>query len=310
MIEGKVVLITGVTGFLGRYIARQFAHAGWAVAGIGTRPPENAPRQDLSQYYQLTLPSHELTAIVQRLQPQVCIHCAGRASVELSVGDPASDFHASVSVTFNLLDTLRLHAPSCHLIYLSSAAVYGSPVLLPIQESQACMPISPYGFHKLMGEQLCREFFQVYNLPTTIARIFSAYGAGLRRQVVWDICQKALTRSSMKLRGTGNESRDFIHGADVAQAMLILTERSNRQASIYNLATGVETKIRDLVDLILGIINSTAVAEFDGNLSPGIPVNWRADVTNIYNLGFKPMINLEKGIKSYVNWCRAEVMGW
>jgi UDP-glucose 4-epimerase len=306
----KTVLITGVTGFLGRYIARQFSQAGWTVAGLGTRPPENAPRQDLSHYYQLVLPSPDLAAIAQQLKPQVCIHCAGRASVELSVSDPAADFQASVSMTFQLLDTLRLYAPNCHLIYLSSAAVYGSPQSLPIAESQACMPISPYGFHKLMGEQLCREFHQVYNLPTTIARIFSAYGAGLRRQVVWDICQKALTQPSIKLRGTGNESRDFVHGADVAQAMLVLAEHSDRKASIYNLATGVETKIKDLVALILANINSTAIAEFDGNLAIGIPLNWRADVTNIHNIGFSPIVDLEKGISSYMHWCRAEVMGW
>ena len=305
----KTVLVTGVTGFLGRYIARQFTQAGWVVVGIGTRPPENAPRQDLSHYHQLVLPSPDLAAIIQQVQPQVCIHCAGRASVELSVCDPASDFHASVSMTFHLLDTLRSYAPNCHLIYLSSAAVYGSPAVLPILESQACMPISPYGFHKLMGEQLCREFFQIYNLPTTIARIFSAYGAGLRRQVVWDICQKTLTQSSIKLRGTGNESRDFIHGADVAQAMLVLAEQSDRQASIYNIATGVETKIKDLVSLILANINPTTIAEFDGNLAPGIPLNWRADVTNIHSIGFRTIVNLEKGISSYIHWCRAEVLG-
>jgi UDP-glucose 4-epimerase len=306
----KTVLITGVTGFLGRYIARQFSQAGWTVAGLGTRPPENAPRQNLSHYYQLVLPSPDLVAIIQLLQPQVCIHCAGRASVELSVSDPAADFQASVSMTFQLLDTLRLYAPNCHLIYLSSAAVYGSPVVLPIAESQACLPISPYGFHKLMGEQLCREFFQIYNLPTTITRIFSAYGAGLRRQVVWDICQKALTQPSIKLHGTGNESRDFVHGADVAQAMLVLAEHSDRKASIYNLATGVETKIKDLVALILANINSTATAEFDDNLAIGIPLNWRADVTNIHNIGFSPIVDLEKGISSYMHWCRAEVLGW
>ena len=306
----KTVLITGVTGFLGRYIARQFSQAGWSVAGIGTRPPENAPRQDLSHYYQLVLPALDLATIIQQLQPQICIHCAGRASVELSVSDPAADFQASVSMTFQLLDTLRLHAPNCHLIYLSSAAVYGSPKSLPIAESQTCLPISPYGFHKLMGEQLCQEFFQVYNLPTTIARIFSAYGAGLRRQVVWDICQKALTQPSIKLRGTGNESRDFIHGADVAQAMLVLAQHSDRKASIYNLATGVETKIKDLVAIILANINSQIIAEFGGNLGVGIPFNWRADITNIHNLGFSPIVDLEKGISSYMHWCRAEVMGW
>ncbi|AFY75125.1 nucleoside-diphosphate-sugar epimerase [Synechococcus sp. PCC 7502] len=306
----KTVLITGVTGFLGRYIARQFSQAGWTVTGIGTRPPENAPQQDLAYYYQLVLPSPDLAAIAQQLKPEVCIHCAGRASVELSVSDPASDFQASVSMTFQLLDTLRLYAPNCHLIYLSSAAVYGSPDSLPIAESQTCMPISPYGFHKLMGEQLCREFFQIYNLPTTIARIFSAYGAGLRRQVVWDICQKALTQPSIKLRGTGNESRDFIHGADVAKAMLVLSEQSARKASIYNLGTGVETKIKDLITLILANINPTAIPEFDGNLALGIPLNWQADVTKINSIGFSPIVSIDKGISSYIHWCWAEVLGY
>lgn len=312
----KAVLITGVTGFLGRCIARQFAQTGWSVVGIGTRPPENAPRQDLSHYYQIVLPSQDLAAIVQQFQPQVCIHCAGRASVELSVSDPASDFDASVSVTFNVLNTLRLYAPSCHLIYLSSAAVYGNPTQLPILESQACQPISPYGFHKLIGEQLCQEFFRVYNLPTTIARIFSAYGAGLRRQVIWDICQKVLTQSHIKLHGTGDESRDFIHGADVAKAMIVLAEQSNRQASIYNLASGTETSIRELVNLIFAVSNfksnfmsASNMAEFDGQLAIGIPRNWRADVTSIHNLGFSPEIDFEKGISSYVRWFRAEVLG-
>ena len=306
----KIVLITGVTGFLGRYIARQFSQAGYVVTGIGTRPPKNTPRQDLSHYYQLVLPSPNLVAIVQQLQPQICIHCAGRASVELSVSDPAADFQASVSMTFQLLDTLRLYAPNCHLIYLSSAAVYGSPKSLPIAESQTCLPISPYGFHKLMGEQLCQEFFQVYNLPTTIARIFSAYGAGLRRQVVWDICQKVLTQPQIKLYGTGQESRDFIHGIDVATAMLVLAEHSNGQANIFNLSTGIETRIEDLVRLIVANLNPEIEIEFDGNLPSGVPCNWQADITKIKQLGFETKVDLENGLDSFMQWCRGEIIGW
>ena len=306
----KTVLITGVTGFLGRYIARQFSQAGWIVAGIGTRPPENAPRQDLSHYYQLVLPSLDLVAIAKQLQPEVCIHCAGRASVELSVSDPASDFQASVAMTFHLLDTLRLYAPNCHLIYLSSAAVYGNPRIIPIPESQLTAPISPYGFHKLIGEQLCLEFFQVYQLPTTIARIFSAYGAGLRRQVVWDICQKVLTQTKIKLYGTGQESRDFIHGIDVAQAILVLAESSEGKANIFNLSTGVETKIKDLVRLIVAKLNPEIEIEFDGNLPSGIPCNWQADITKIKQLGFEPTVNLEKGLDSFMQWSHGEIVGW
>jgi len=305
----KTVLITGVTGFLGRYIARQFSQAGWLVAGIGTRPPENAPLQDLSHYFQLILPSPDLVAITQKLQPDVCIHCAGRASVELSVSAPASDFQASVAMTFHLLDTLRIYVPKCHLIYLSSAAVYGNPSFIPISESQDTAPISPYGFHKLMGEQLCLEFFRVYQLPTTIARIFSAYGAGLRRQVVWDICQKVLTQNKVKLYGTGQESRDFIHGIDVATAMLVLAERSSRQADIFNLSTGVETKIEDLVRLIAARLNPEIEIEFDGILPSGVPCNWQADIAKIQQLSFEPKVDLEKGLESFMQWCRGEIIG-
>jgi UDP-glucose 4-epimerase len=306
----KTVLITGVTGFLGRYIARQFHQAGWSVAGIGTRPPENAPRQDLSHYYQIILPSPDLAAIAVQLQPEVCIHCAGRASVELSVSHPDSDFQASVAVTFQLLDTLRLYAPKCNLIYLSSAAVYGNPNAIPISESQVAAPISPYGFHKLMGEQICLEFFRVYQLPTTIARIFSAYGAGLRRQVVWDICQKVLTQNRIKLYGTGQESRDFIHGVDVATAMLVLAERSSGQADIFNLSTGIETKIEDLVRLIVAKLNPKIEIEFDGDLPSGVPCNWQADITKIKQLGFTPKVDLENGLDYFIQWCRGEIIGW
>jgi UDP-glucose 4-epimerase len=306
----KTVLITGVTGFLGRYIARQFTQAGWVVVGIGTRPPENAPQQDLSCYYRLILPSPDLAAIIQQVLPQVCIHCAGRASVELSVSDPASDFQASASMTFHLLDTLRLYAPTCHLIYLSSAAAYGNPTRVPISESQIAEPISPYGFHKLMGEQLCLEFYRVYQLPTTITRIFSAYGPGLRRQVVWDICQKVLTQTKINLYGTGNESRDFIHGVDISKAMLILAEGTDGQASIYNLSTGVETRIKDLVKLIITKLKSEAEFEFDGNLPSGVPCNWQADIKKIKKLGFEPTVDLDRGLDTFVQWCRGEIIGW
>ena len=306
----KTVLITGVTGFIGRYVARQFAETGWSVVGIGNRPPENAPRQDLFRYQQISLPSGDLANIIQELQPEICIHCAGRASVELSITDPSADFSNSVSVTFNLLDSLRLYAPKCRLIYLSSAAVYGNPEKLPIQESQSLKPISPYGFHKMMSEQLCTEFFKVYNLPTAIVRIFSGYGPGLRRQVLWDMCQKALTQSALKLRGTGNESRDFIHGRDVARAIHILAEKADCEAEVYNLANGVETTIKELAELMLAKLGEYVPVEFDNVTPVGTPINWQADMSKLTKLGFTPEVTIERGVNVYVQWCRAEILGW
>ncbi|NEO98880.1 MAG: NAD-dependent epimerase/dehydratase family protein [Symploca sp. SIO2E9] len=306
----NTVLITGVTGFIGRYVAREFSEAGWNVVGLGTSPPENAPRQDLNNYQQLILPSTELVDIIQKIQPQVCVHCAGRASVGLSLSEPAADFSASVDVTFNLLYTLRNYASGCRLIYLSSAAVYGNPESLPIRETHKPSPISPYGFHKLMSEQLCSEFFKVYDQPTAIVRIFSAYGPGLRRQVLWDICRKTLTQPVLKLLGTGNESRDFIHVRDVARAIYTLVEKAPFEAEVYNLSSGIETEIKSLAELVLSHLERKINIEFDGMFTEGNPINWQADISRIAQLGFTPEVTLERGTKVYAQWCRAEVVGW
>jgi UDP-glucose 4-epimerase len=306
----KKVLVTGSTGFIGRYVARQFSDAGWSVQGLGTRPLENAPRQDLQFYQSLFLPSPELSKLIESLQPDVCIHCAGRASVDLSVHDPAADFQSGVSLTFQLLDALRIYAPKCRVLFLSSAAVYGNPVDLPVSETYEANPISPYGFHKLMSEQLCKEFYKLYQLPTAIVRIFSAYGPGLRRQVLWDICQKALTQPVLKLRGTGQESRDFIHVRDIAQALFLLANRAPFEAEVYNLASGVETTIQTLASQILYELDLNIPLEFDGQVPIGTPLNWCANIEKIQSLDFQLEVSLERGLQVFAQWCRAEIRGW
>ena len=247
----KSALVIGVAGFIGRYIARYFSEQGWSVIGIDSSPPENAPLANLAKYYRLSLPDAELATVLQENYPSLCVHCAGRASVGLSIIDPSADFHSGTVLTFEILNSLRLYTPDCRFIFLSSAAVYGNPESLPIRETQSLAPISPYGFHKRQSEQLCLEFTKVYNLKTAIVRIFSAYGPGLRRQVLWDICQKAITQDSLKLQGTGTESRDFIHALDIAKALLVIAHSAPMEANIYNLGSGREVAIAELANLIL-----------------------------------------------------------
>lgn len=306
----KTILITGVTGFIGRHIARLFNELGWSVIGLGMSTPENAPLASLEKYHSLVLPSLLLADLVQEVNPQICIHCAGRASVPLSVSQPYEDFTANVNSTFNLLDTLRLFSPKCRLVYLSSAAVYGNPKVLPISEVHKLAPISPYGFHKLICEQLCKEFFEIYGLKTASVRIFSAYGPGIRRQVVWDISHKILTQPVLSLQGTGLESRDFIHVQDVARAINLLVENAPFESETYNIASGQETTIKDLAGLIIKNLSKATSIEFDGIVPAGNPTNWKGDVDRISRLGFSPQISLEQGISVYSQWCRAEIVGW
>lgn len=302
----KVVLITGVAGFLGRYVARHFVREGWKVVGLDDVPPENVQLSAVT-YRRDKLPSAALPGLLREIAPQVCVHCAGRASVGLSMENPAADFQGNAALTFELLDALRQHAPACRFLLLSSAAVYGDPATLPVAETHPIQPLSPYGYHKRAAELLCEEFFRIYALPTASVRIFSAYGPGLRRQVVWDICEKVLTTGQLALRGTGRESRDFIHAADIARALHLLAVQAPCAGEIYNLANGREVTIAGLAGLLLGALGSPAEAQFDGVATPGNPLRWQADIAKIRALGFAPSIPLEQGIRAVATWCAAEL---
>ena len=302
----RTILITGAAGFIGRQVVRHFAGLGYKITGVDCVPEENAAWSD-GQYYQMSLPDPKLGALLDRCSPDLCVHCAGRASVALSVSDPLSDFSAGPVMTFELLNALRLHAPRCKVIFLSSAAVYGNPESLPVTESHPSRPVSPYGFHKLQSEIICREFSEVYGLKTASLRIFSAYGSGLRRQVVWDICRKAFSPGVMKLQGNGTESRDFVHVEDIVRAIDQVAGKAPLAGEVYNLGSGAETTISTLVKLIFKSLNLERVCEFDGKVPPGTPLNWRADISRLQSLGFKPSISLEDGLASFTAWCKADI---
>jgi len=303
----KRVLITGVAGFLGRYISRHYFLQGWTVIGLDTVSQENSPITNLSTYHQIQLPDPALSSVLKSYNFDVCIHCAGRASVNLSVDDPGADFQSNTVVTFELLNSLRLYSPDCRLIFLSSAAVYGNPKTLPIKEDADIRPLSPYGFHKLQCELICEEFSSIYGLSTASARIFSAYGPGLRRQVIWDIFYKALSEPTIRLQGTGSESRDFIHAEDIANAIACIAQNAAMEGEVYNVANSSEVSIRELAKLIISNLSFNGSLEFDGKVPVGVPSNWQSDISKLERLGYKTTIPLDQGIKQYKEWAIAEI---
>ena len=306
----QTILITGVTGFIGRYIARYFYQKGWKTIGVGNSPAENAPTSVLSRYYQLYLPNNYFSDIIETENPNLCVHCAGRASVGISLEYPIEDFYGNTVLTYEVLNTLRKHSSDCKFIFLSSAAVYGDSLSLPISETHDTQPISPYGFHKLQSEQISQEFSKIYGMNTASIRIFSAYGPGLRRQVVWDVCYKVLTSSLIELKGTGNESRDFIHPWDIAQAIDIIQNQGSLNGDTYNVATGHEVTIKDLTNMIIKFLEMDKKIHFDNIMDKGNPLNWKADITKIKSLGFSPVVDFQKGIETFVKWCQAELLGY
>jgi UDP-glucose 4-epimerase len=305
----KKILITGAAGFIGRALTRHLAKQQYKVFGMDRIPSENAPLADMQGYEQIELPNPRLAQLLANWRPDVMIHCAGRASVPAAMQDPHADYIDGPVLTFELLGALRQNLPGCAFILLSSAAVYGDPPQLPISEDTQIRPVSAYGYHKWQSEMTCAEFASVFGLRTASARIFSAYGPGLRRQVMWDIVHKALTQSEIRLQGTGQESRDFIHVQDIAHGLDVVLNNALMQGEAYNLASGYETKIMDLADLITEQLQIKSKPLFSGELPAGTPKNWKADITKISMLGFSPHIPLVEGVGGFISWACREIKG-
>lgn len=300
----KTVLVTGAQGFLGSYIARYFASKNRRVVGTHRRSVDSATAGEmgLTDSKELELPSSEFDRVLDSARPSLLVHCAGPSSVADSVTDPYSDFRHSVDVLFCVLDSVRRLVPACKVVFVSSAAVYGNPQHLPVSENSTPAPISPYGFHKLLCETLISEFTSVYGLRACTLRVFSAYGPGLRRQVLWDICRRALEDGSIRLHGTGHETRDFIHAEDVARAIELVDERADCAGEVYNLAGGIATRIDDLSTMLIDALGVNTKIEFTAVVRPGDPLFWQADMSRLSRLGFRPSISLSKGTVDFARW--------
>lgn len=147
----------------------------------------------------------------------------------------------------------------------------------------------------------------LYGIQTAVARVFSAYGTGLRRQVIWDIIQKALTSSEIVLQGNGTESRDFIHVSDIAYAIDSIVENAVMEGEAFNVANGIEVSIRDLANLIISNLSFHVSIEFDGKVPKGVPLNWCSNISKLKSLGFSPKITLDDGIKRFTKWALIEL---
>ena len=275
------VLVTGQEGFLGRHVLAAFTAAGKRVVGAG-RP-------------ELELASVRFATLVRDTRPELVVHCAGPASVSASVEDPDGDRSATLDALGSVLDATG----DARLVLVSSAAVYGQPAQLPVGEDAPLAPVSPYGRHRVEAEQLARD----RSIPLAIARVFSAYGEGLRRQVLWDVARRALAGGSVELSGTGAETRDFVHAGDVARAIATIAERAPFDGEAYNVGTGVETPIARLAELVTRELGGGEV-RFNGVARPGDPERWRADIDRLRGLEFEPSISIEDGAPAYARWAR------
>lgn len=296
------IIVIGSKGFIGSNLLKYFTEKQYNVYGADVV----VDYSETGRYFLVDATNADFHEIFQKEAFDLCVNCSGAASVPDSLQNPYRDFSLNTYNVFKLLDAIRLYQPTCKFLNISSAAVYGNPKSLPIKESDPVLPVSPYGLHKGMSEQICREFYEIFNIPTLSVRVFSAYGEGLKKQLFWDLYQKARNQNSktIELYGSGRESRDFIYIKDLVRLIELLAHKADFYGTVLNAASGSEVFIDEAVNVFYGFFEKPVSYQFTGKIREGDPVNWVADVGKIKMLGFSPQFSLEKGLKNYLKWVK------
>ena len=297
------ILVIGACGFIGSNAVKYFRAAGHHVTACDIIVPAADP-----DFILLDKPETGFDILFKKRSYDVCINASGSATVGISFTNPAHDYLLNTHNVFRILDSIRQLNPDCKFINFSSAAVYGNPDKLPVTEKQNCSPISPYGFHKLMSENICAEFFSVYGVPSVSLRVFSAYGCGLKKQLFWDLYQKTKNSETVELFGTGNETRDFIFIDDLLGAVDIIMSKGNFNGGVINVSSGVETGISDAARIFLSLVNEKLSLKFNNIQKQGDPLNWRADISKLRLLGFTSKTTMADGLNQYFVWLKKQAL--
>jgi UDP-glucose 4-epimerase len=305
MNAAPVVLVTGANGYIGRHMARYWSGKGYRVVGLGHGgwEPADAKAWGVARWIQASVSLSALVGLGEK--PSLVCHAAGSGSVGFSMEHPREDFEKTVASIAEVLEFARKVGPEVSVVYPSSASVYGQARTLPIVESSETESLSVYGVHKRMAEGLCLSYTRHFGVPVAIVRLFSVYGTGLRKQLLWDSCVKAASGQS-SFWGTGDETRDWIHVEDAVD----LLDRACRAATVdtpvlVNGASGSPVAVRSVVKQIFKRFGLDVRPVFNGKQRVGDPRDYWASLDRARALGWSPRKDFETGLSDYVDWFRA-----
>ncbi|MGE5187789.1 MAG: NAD-dependent epimerase/dehydratase family protein [Betaproteobacteria bacterium] len=301
-LEGKRILVTGGAGFIGYHLCKKLVDSGFNVTiydNLSSGRLQNVkgvPKADFVRGDIL-----DLKKLCSLEKADVVIHLAAQVVVPYSMENPIEDFETNARGTLNVLEKAR--KDDSRLVFASSAAVYGNPVKMPTPEEYGFHPFSCYGLSKVVGEEYCQIYASQYGLDETVLRFAYVYGSRCHG-VINDFLDK-LEKDPTKLEiiGTGQQSRDFVNVADIVDAIILASSKENAIGQTYNLGFGKTTKILDLADMILRILNLSGktVVTTTG-------VSWHGDINTIWfdiskvrkELNWTPKITLEEHLTKLV----------
>ena len=301
------VLVTGALGFIGYHTCLYLASKGSSVVGLDNASRGRIERKNKLEEQDIPVEiadirdNNDLTRIFDKYKPDMIVHVAALISVDESFEKPLLYEDVNARGTLTLVLTANKYRAR-KFVYISSAAVYGNPVKLPISEDHPVDPLSPYGVSKLAGEYYVKTLFEGSEGAITL-RLFNVYGLGQNPEyagVISKFLERLVEGRPPIIFGTGEQTRDFIHVEDVARAIEKTLTIRLEEYMVFNIGTGKRISIRELAELMIKL--------FGLNLEPVYAPPRRGDIMHSYAdisrakriLGWHPSISLEEGLKKLI----------
>lgn len=290
------VLVTGSSGQLGSYVCELLMRE-HEVKGLDIRDQPYDSLRAVSAKGDIRRPDG-ISAMVKGVDG--VIHCAAQVSVDKSLEDPLSDAETNVMGTLNLLHE-SARAGVSRFVYVSSAAVFGAPKYIPIDESHPTSPMSNYGVSKLAGEKYAHAYATNTKMEVITVRPFNFYSPRADPKSPYSgVITKFVTRVKASqppvIDGDGKQTRDFIHAKDVAAMLGTVLARRGLRDEVFNCGSGASTSILNLADLVIKASGKNLSTEF----APARVGDIRDSVCNCSKsrgiLGFGAKITLAEGL--------------
>lgn len=236
----------------------------------------------------------------------IVVHLAANTGVPKSVANPELDFETNAMGTFNMLEATR-HQGLKRFIFASSGAPAGT-AKPPVTEKSLPEPISPYGASKLAGEGYCSAYHHCFGLDTVALRFSNVYGpySSHKTSVVAKLLSAISIGEDWTIYGDGTQTRDFLYVDDLVEAILLAAYTRGIGGHAFQIATGVEHSLRDLMDIIQKSLAKRGLSSgkiiHENSRQGDMPRNYADPSKAAKMLGWKAETNLEDGIRETVDW--------
>jgi len=302
------VLVTGGAGFIGSHVTDVFLDAGhevWALDDLSSGRRENLHPE--VRLVVADIRSPDAARMVEAERFDVLCHLAAQMDVRRSVTDPRFDADVNVAGFLNLLEAARKSGVRKVVFSSTGGAIYGEQDVYPAPETHPTRPVSPYGVSKASGELYLGYYRAQYGLRSTALRYANVYGPRQNPHgeagVVAVFSERLLRGDGCTVNGTGEQTRDFVFGPDVARANLLAA--TGDVEGPVNVGTGIETDVNRLYALLARAAGVERPAQH-APAKPGEQLRSSVDPSRAAKvLGWRPTVVLEEGLRRTVDWFRA-----